>query len=206
MLNHTIETDISGYVALKGFDGYRVNVEKGLVINARNWVLGNTQNAGYNLISMPGKCWLAHRLIYTHAHGSIPAKMVIDHKDGNKLNNSITNLQAISHSQNIKKAWENIDITKCNFAPKKVTAIRLSDNQETSYDSIKKAIADLGVAGTSIRYCLAGKTKTAYSTTKKCRYGFKPKADCVKPSQSSSSPPASTVELSSVPPSVSLPL
>lgn len=199
-MNHTIETDTTGYVALNGFDGYRVNVAKGLVINARNWVLGNTQNAGYSLISMPGKCWLAHRLIYTHAHGSIPAKMVIDHKDGNKLNNSLENLQAITHSQNIKKAWEKIDISKWSFAPKEIVAIRLSDNQETSYGSIKKAIADLGVAGTSIRYCLAGKTKTAYSTAKKCRYGFK-----VKPSQSPSSLPSSTVGLSSIQPSVSLP-
>jgi hypothetical protein len=170
-----METDLSGYVALKGFDGYRVNVGKGTVINQRGWVLGNTQNAGYSLISMPGKCWLAHRLIYTHAHGSIPAKMVIDHKDGNKLNNAVENLQALTHSQNIKKAWEKIDITKCNFAPREIVAVRLSDKQETSYGSIKKAIADLGVAGTSIRYCLAGKTKTAYSNTKKCRYTFKPK-------------------------------
>jgi hypothetical protein len=100
--------------------------------------------------------------------------MVIDHKDGNKLNNSVENLQALTHSQNIKKAWENIDLSKWSFAPRKIVAIRLSDKQETSYGSIKKAIADLGVAGTSIRYCLAGKTKTAYSTTKKCRYTFKP--------------------------------
>jgi len=101
--------------------------------------------------------------------------MVIDHKDGNKLNNSIENLQALTHSQNIKKAWEKIDVSKLSFAPRAIVAIRLSDNHETSYGSIKKAIADLGVAGTSIRYCLAGKTKTAYSTTKKCRYGFKVK-------------------------------
>ena len=171
-----METDLSGYVALKGFDGYRVNVGKGTVINQRGWVLGNTQNAGYSLISMPGKCWLAHRLIYTHAHGSIPVKMVIDHKDGNKLNNAVENLQALTHSQNLKKAWEKIDITKCSFAPREIVAVRLSDKQETSYGSIKKAIADLGVAGTSIRYCLAGKTKTAYSNTKKCRYTFKVKS------------------------------
>jgi len=181
-MSHTTETDTTGYVALKGFDGYRVNVEKGTVINQRGWILGNTQNAGYTLISMPDKSWLAHRLIYTHAHGSIPAKMVIDHKDGNKLNNSVSNLQAITHSQNIKKAWEKIDISKWSFAPKEIVAIRLSDNQETSYGSIKKSIADLGVAGTSIRYCLAGKTKTAYSTTKKCRYGFKPKVMSSSPS------------------------
>jgi hypothetical protein len=170
---HRMETDISGYVPLKGFDDYRVNVLKGTIINQRGWILGNTQNAGYNLISMPGGCWLAHRLIYIHTHGSIPDKMVIDHKDGNKLNNSIENLQALTHSQNIKKAWENIDISTMSFAPKAIVAIRLSDKQETSYASIKRAIADLGVAGTSIRYCLAGKTKTAYSTTKNCRYGFK---------------------------------
>jgi hypothetical protein len=174
-MNRTLETDLTGYVALNGFDGYRVNIGKGTIINERGWVLGNKQNAGYCLISMPGKCWLAHRLIYTHVHGSIPAKMVIDHRDGNKLNNAIENLQVLSHSQNIKKAWETIDISKWSCAPREIVAIRLSDKQETSYGSIKKAIADLGVAGTSIRYCLAGKIKSAYSPTKQCRFSFKEK-------------------------------
>lgn len=199
-MNHAIETDFTGYVGLRGFEGYRVNPGKGVVVNQRGWILGQVQNAGYLAITMPGKTWLAHRLIYTHSHGTIPAKMVIDHKDGNKLNNSIDNLQALTHSQNIKKAWEKIDINTWSFTPKQIVAVRLSDTVETSYASIKKAIADLGVAGTSIRYCLAGKTKTAYSKTKQCRYGFK-----IKPSQSPSVLPSLAVEPSSVPSSVSQP-
>lgn len=142
--------------------------------------------------------WLNHRLIYTHRHGNIPAGMVIDHKDNNKQNNSIDNLQAITHAANIKKAWESLDPTTMNFAPRKITAVRLTDNQETSYASIRRAMTDLGVAGTSIRYCLDGKTKTAYSPTKACRYTFK-----LPPV--SSSLQTSVPELSSTLPSVSSP-
>ena len=34
---------------------------------------------------------------------------VVDHKDGNKSNNVLSNLQAVTHSQNIKKAYEEND-------------------------------------------------------------------------------------------------
>lgn len=195
---HHLETDATGYEPLKGYDGYRINCARGTIINARGWKLGTPQNAGYLICTMGGRMWLNHRLIYTHRHGNIPAGMVIDHKDNNKTNNSIDNLQAITHAENIKKAWESLDPTKMNFAPRKIVAVRLTDNQETSYSSIRKAMTDLGVAGTSIRYCLAGKTKTAYSPTKACRYAFK-----LPPT--SSSPPSQVPELSSALPSVSLP-
>ena len=173
MERHILEADTTGYEPLRGFDGYRVNCAKGTIINARGWKLGTTQNAGYLICSVGGRVWLNHRLIYTHRHGTIPEKMVIDHKDDNKQNNSIDNLQAITHSANTKKAWEKIDPASVSCVPRRVVAVRLTDNQETSYASIRKAIVDLGVAGTSIRYCLAGKTKTAYSPLKLCRYAFK---------------------------------
>ena len=45
-----------------------------------------------------------HRIIYTLLRGDIPAGLVIDHIDGNGLNNNIDNLQIVTQSQNLLKA------------------------------------------------------------------------------------------------------
>lgn len=50
------------------------------------------------------KTMYLHRMIYIYHNGDIPDKMVIDHIDGNGLNNNIKNLQAITHSENLLKS------------------------------------------------------------------------------------------------------
>lgn len=42
-----------------------------------------------------------HRIIWEIHHGSIPEGFDIHHKDGDKLNNSIDNLECISHSEHL---------------------------------------------------------------------------------------------------------
>jgi hypothetical protein len=42
---------------------------------------------------------MLHRLIWEKIHGPIPPYHVIHHKDGNKLNNSIDNLECLSQSE-----------------------------------------------------------------------------------------------------------
>jgi len=187
-MQHRLETDFTGYTPLREYAHYRVNVEKGTIINARGWLLGNLQNAGYYVLTIPGNPQhLLHRIIYIHHHGSIPHKYVIDHKDGDRLNNSISNLEAITHAENIRRAYSKIDFSKINFSPRRIVAVRLHDLQETTYESLRKLITDLGVAGTSVRYCIAGKTKSAYSKTKECRYTFKLPSSLPLPIQEPSS-------------------
>ena len=45
---------------------------------------------------------LFHRLIWEHFKGEIPKKHVIHHKDGNRLNNSIENLECMSQSEHVR--------------------------------------------------------------------------------------------------------
>lgn len=48
--------------------------------------------------------YFVHRLVYETFVGEIPEGMTIDHIDGNKLNNHITNLQLLPLADNVIKA------------------------------------------------------------------------------------------------------
>lgn len=46
-----------------------------------------------------------HRAMYESFVGDIPQGMQINHKDGNKLNNKISNLEVVTPEENVKHAW-----------------------------------------------------------------------------------------------------
>lgn len=48
----------------------------------------------------------AHRFIWECCVGKIPEGMVINHKDGDKHNNSLDNLEVVSHKENVDHAWQ----------------------------------------------------------------------------------------------------
>lgn len=59
---------------------------------------GTINNSGYASVCVNQKEHLVHRLIYAMFHGSFDG--IIDHIDGNKLNNRVENLRIASYSQN----------------------------------------------------------------------------------------------------------
>ena len=65
-------------------------------------VAGNINKvSGYRCIRIDGKDYQAHRLIWLYHFGSFPSNQ-IDHKDHNRLNNSINNLRDVTHKENGK--------------------------------------------------------------------------------------------------------
>lgn len=56
-------------------------------------------------LSLDGKprMILVHRLVWNYFNGVIPKNMVIDHINGNSLDNRIENLQCVTQSENIKR-------------------------------------------------------------------------------------------------------
>ena len=69
--------------------------------------LVNNKSGVYERVSHDNCRHYSHRVIYEMHHGPIPKHLEIDHIDGDKRNNKIENLRAVSHKanlENIKKA------------------------------------------------------------------------------------------------------
>lgn len=58
-------------------------------------------NNGYGRVSIEGKHYYLHRLVWCYHYGAFPSEQ-IDHIDGNKLNNRIENLREVTHADNQK--------------------------------------------------------------------------------------------------------
>lgn len=62
-------------------------------------VVGRAAVGRYVVISADGKFYKAHRLVWLYVHGQMP-DCDIDHIDGDKANNRISNLRLATKSQN----------------------------------------------------------------------------------------------------------
>lgn len=76
------------------------NPETGVFTKAStNESIGRVGWKGYVYIDVDGKPYRAHQLAWLHAHGEWPEKL-LDHKDGDKENNRISNLRNATNRQN----------------------------------------------------------------------------------------------------------
>ena len=56
----------------------------------------------YDYVSVDGRTYLKHRVIWTLVHGDLPKGRVIDHINRNGYDNRLENLRAVSQQDNIK--------------------------------------------------------------------------------------------------------
>lgn len=97
---------------LVGSGAWRVDTQLGLVFGKRGAPFKRTNSWGYIQIKFrePGN-WraehaaLAHRVIWESVHGPLPADLTINHIDGDKQNNRLSNLEAVSQADNVRHAY-----------------------------------------------------------------------------------------------------
>lgn len=92
-------------------DGKILNLEKRIELNPSRAGKYYRINAAYGL----NKKFLVHRMVWEAFNGPIPENVDIDHIDGDQSNNSLNNLQILSHSENLKKRNVDYSYTVNNF-------------------------------------------------------------------------------------------
>ena len=105
---------------------------------------------------------LVHVLVASAFISNIENKTEINHIDGDKNNNHVTNLEWVTHSENMKHASDNglVDVKKAKAAHcLVVNQYDLKGNFIKQHSSCVSAKAETGA--TNISLCLAGKRKSS---------------------------------------------
>lgn len=154
---------------IEGYEGiYKISdqgrVKRILPEGKENYLKGSITILGYNKITLSkdGECkdFFLHRLVLNAFLPNTNRSMVINHKDGNKLNNRLENLEWITQKDNIVHAWENGLMHNNYFKTHRKGVICKETNKQ--YKSIKEAREDVGLKSScGIRLCLEGKQETA---------------------------------------------
>ena len=71
--------------------------------------VGWIDNSGYRSVRIQKQVYKAHRIMFYMYHRRDPGPKVIDHIDGDKLNNQIFNLRACTNRENLKNTQKKRD-------------------------------------------------------------------------------------------------
>lgn len=183
------------FVDIKGFEGvYRIG-DKGTLLSCKKrgkptqrtteWrVLPNVNaKGGYFsvILQWMGKVKYTriHRLVYEHFVGEIPKghKWHIHHKDGNKQNNCVENLELLSSAEHYSKDKEKHTTVGMNYynqhiKPQKIVQKDLDGNFIAIYENATEAGKATGVCVRNILQ-VAMKTPTEKGYLRKTAGGYK---------------------------------
>ena len=84
---------------------WRVSVGSRAKVGAE---IGRTTHDGYRKVKIKGRMYLVHRLAWKLAYGVWPSND-IDHIDGNRLNNRLSNLRDVTRSINVRNSRRRVD-------------------------------------------------------------------------------------------------
>lgn len=94
--------------------GYSVSNLGRIKNNIGKILEGHITKRGYISVKIQNKAFFVHRIVATVFLGNIGEDYVVNHKDGNKSNNILENLEIVTQSQNIQHAYDTKLIEKTN--------------------------------------------------------------------------------------------
>ena len=117
---------------------------------------------GYEVVGLNKKMYKVHRLVASAFIPKIEEKNIINHKDGNKRNNNVNNLEWCTTQENIIHAYKTgLAIAKKGVESKKTKSIIIKNEyEEIEFMSEIDASEFLNVGRTAISNCLKGRSKT----------------------------------------------
>lgn len=142
---------------IKGASGYSVS-ENGFVSGKRMITAGVLKD-GYRLVKIEGMGYRVHRLVAQMWIENPENKSMVNHIDGNKQNNRLTNLEWVTPAENSQHAID------CGLKSTKAVSQLTSDGSVVrTFNSVSLAHKYHGVVGKSglIYECLAGKKYEAF--------------------------------------------
>lgn len=98
-------------VKIRGYPNYQITEEGNVYsLKSKKYLKKSLDGNGYYKISLckngKQKTFKIHRLVASHFLKNIENKICVNHKNGNKLDNSVNNLEWCTHSENIKHAYD----------------------------------------------------------------------------------------------------
>ena len=154
---------VSNYGRIRSYDKYVNNRFKDVLRKGRIIKL-NINPSGYYTVNLyknkKKQIKTVHRLVAEVFIPKISYKNIINHIDGNKLNNNTNNLEWCTYSENTKKFIElkKPNFKNYNFKRKKVIAIK--DDEIITFNSISECAEKLKSDKGTIFHILNGKGKT----------------------------------------------
>lgn len=112
------------------------------------------QKTGYYLVNLKGNALLLHRVIANTFLENPNNFKTINHKDGNKANNSVDNLEWCSYSDNLKHAYKNkLKIATSNHLKKKIIQYDKNYNFIKIWGCSKDIERELKISHSNISKC-----------------------------------------------------
>ena len=85
---------------------WTLRTKNGVISKDKEWrKMGTMNNSGYLVAKFKNRPLLLHRIVFRKFGGRLDGSLVINHINGDKLDNKIENLEQVSHQENMLHSY-----------------------------------------------------------------------------------------------------